>query len=82
MHEIVHEDVTEAFLLCGFARPHGMVNGAAEVLRNISSDFCKKCVLNDNSLAVFYLNRSVSTASRRFSVYPPNFQLRATPNRR
>ena len=23
MHEIVHEDVTEAFLLCGFARPHG-----------------------------------------------------------
>ena len=22
MHEIVHEDVTEAFLLCGFARPH------------------------------------------------------------
>ena len=26
----------------------------------------------------YYLNRPVSTASRHFSVYPPNFQVRAT----
>lgn len=26
-----------------------------------------------------YLNRSVSTASRFFSVYPPNFQVKDTP---
>ena len=27
----------------------------------------------------YCLNRPVSTASRLFSVYPPNFQVRATP---
>ena len=27
----------------------------------------------------YYLNCPVSTASRIFSVYPPNFQVRATP---
>ena len=33
-------------------------------------------------MGLHYLNRPVSTASRRFSVYPPNFQVFITRLRR